>query len=557
MRRRGPTGSWRRALAATAAVLLVPTVMSVTQPAAAAPTRYEAESATISQGVAESNHAGFSGTGFVNLDNVAGSHVEFSVNAATAGNGTLSIRFANGTTADRPMDIAVNGSPAIVAQAFPGTGAWTTWETVTVTAPFGAGANTVRLDLDHRERRAERRRDRRRGRRHRRLPGRERHHLGGRRWSPTTPATPAPASSTWTTWPAATSSSRVNAATAGPASLTFRYANGTTTDRPMNITVNGTIVVDGTIVPRHRRVDHVAGEHAERQPLRPAPTPIRATSTTANGGPNLDRAPGRPTRRHRTAHPTGSARLHRHQLRLADPDLAGVDRQRRRGRRTTSTSSARRSPRHPTSPFRAHRPATQLRVPALGVRPRRGRQRVGHQPRGGLHHDRRPRRPDPADARRVSRRCQRVTQTSATVSWTASTDNRGVTRYDIRTSSATLDSVTGTPPADVEGDSRARVRHGVHPARGGQGRGRQHLGAEPGGDVHHECLQRRQQPGHPDARSPAAGPSRGTCRGRRTARSGWSPSGTTSGCTGSTRTAAARPRSAPCRTARPPTARAA
>ena len=47
--------------------------------------RLEAENATISQGQVDSNHAGFSGTGFVNYDNVAGSFVEWTVNADPAG----------------------------------------------------------------------------------------------------------------------------------------------------------------------------------------------------------------------------------------------------------------------------------------------------------------------------------------------------------------------------------------------------------------------------------------------------------------------------------------
>ncbi|MFG2001949.1 glycosyl hydrolase family 28 protein [Spirillospora sp. NPDC048911] len=106
--------------------------------------RLEAENATISQGVVEFNHAGFTGTGFVNYTNVAGSYVEFTVNAAQAGNVTLTFRFANGTTANRPMDITVNGVLASDELAFPGTGAWTTWSTATVTTTLNAGANTVR-----------------------------------------------------------------------------------------------------------------------------------------------------------------------------------------------------------------------------------------------------------------------------------------------------------------------------------------------------------------------------------------------------------------------------
>ncbi|GGM27108.1 glycosyl hydrolase family 8 [Dactylosporangium sucinum] len=112
--------------------------------AAAATTRYEAEAATITQGVAESNHAGYSGTGFVNYDNVAGSSVQWSVTAAAAGSATLTIRFSNGTTTNRPMDIAVNGTTVAAASAFNGTGNWDTWQSKTITAALNAGTNTIR-----------------------------------------------------------------------------------------------------------------------------------------------------------------------------------------------------------------------------------------------------------------------------------------------------------------------------------------------------------------------------------------------------------------------------
>jgi polygalacturonase len=108
-------------------------------------TRYEAESATISQGVVESNWTGFTGTGFVNNDNVVGSYVEWTVNAAQAGNATLTFRFANGTAANRPIAITVNGV-AVTTLPCPGTGSgtWTTWQTAAVTAALTAGVNTIR-----------------------------------------------------------------------------------------------------------------------------------------------------------------------------------------------------------------------------------------------------------------------------------------------------------------------------------------------------------------------------------------------------------------------------
>ncbi|WP_433440670.1 glycoside hydrolase family 88 protein [Nonomuraea sp. CA-141351] len=107
---------------------------------ATAATLYEAEEGTISRGVVESNHAGFTGSGFVNLDNVAGSSVEWTVDAP--GPATLAFRYANGTGADRPMTITAGNTTTTLS--FPGTGSWTTWRTVTVRAELAAGANAVK-----------------------------------------------------------------------------------------------------------------------------------------------------------------------------------------------------------------------------------------------------------------------------------------------------------------------------------------------------------------------------------------------------------------------------
>ena len=107
-----------------------------------APVDYQAEDATIIQGVVESNHAGFTGTGFVNGDNVVGSGVEFTVTGS--GPATVTVRFANGTAADRPMSVSVNGAAGFT-QSFPATGAWTTWTTVTFPVTLTAGTNTIRL----------------------------------------------------------------------------------------------------------------------------------------------------------------------------------------------------------------------------------------------------------------------------------------------------------------------------------------------------------------------------------------------------------------------------
>ncbi|AHH96314.1 PQQ-dependent sugar dehydrogenase [Kutzneria albida] len=132
---------WRVALACA---ISAATAFAVAPAAHAASAEYEAENATISKGVVESNHAGYSGTGFVNYDNVAGSYVEFTVNSAQAGSARLDFRFANGTGANRPVDVTVNGTTATSNLAFPGTGDWTNWQVATTTVNLKAGANKVR-----------------------------------------------------------------------------------------------------------------------------------------------------------------------------------------------------------------------------------------------------------------------------------------------------------------------------------------------------------------------------------------------------------------------------
>lgn len=116
------------------------------QPTGPGPKRYEAESASYTAGsTVDSNHAGYSGAGFVNTPNATGSYVEWTVPATAAGPADLVIGYANGTSADRPMDVAVNGVTIASGRSFPTTGAWTDWRTVTVPATLQAGANTVRL----------------------------------------------------------------------------------------------------------------------------------------------------------------------------------------------------------------------------------------------------------------------------------------------------------------------------------------------------------------------------------------------------------------------------
>ncbi len=104
----------------------------------------EAEAHTWGQGTVDSNHAGFTGSGFVNTDNYTGNWVEFSVDVPAAGTYTLTLRYANGSTA-RPFSVAVNGTTQINSLAINSTGAWATWAEQTTTLQLQAGVNTIRM----------------------------------------------------------------------------------------------------------------------------------------------------------------------------------------------------------------------------------------------------------------------------------------------------------------------------------------------------------------------------------------------------------------------------
>lgn len=124
-------------------VLAVPLVALVSTAAQAA-TDYQAEDATISQGAVATNHTGYTGTGFVDYTNITGSYVEFTVSAATAGTSSLALRYANGTSVDRPMDLSVNGTVVASGVSFPATTDWNTWATKSVNVQLNAGSNKIR-----------------------------------------------------------------------------------------------------------------------------------------------------------------------------------------------------------------------------------------------------------------------------------------------------------------------------------------------------------------------------------------------------------------------------
>ncbi|MBM2618663.1 DUF5110 domain-containing protein [Actinoplanes sp. LDG1-06] len=100
---------------------------------------YEAEAAARGGAVLSSQHAGYTGNGYVDYANNGGDYVEWTVPVAASGAYSLGFRYANGGTADRPLQIAVNGT-AVATVAFPPTGDWKTWRTATARLSLPAGA---------------------------------------------------------------------------------------------------------------------------------------------------------------------------------------------------------------------------------------------------------------------------------------------------------------------------------------------------------------------------------------------------------------------------------
>lgn len=111
-----------------------------------AATRYEVESAPAAcGGVIASNHSGYSGSGFCDTPNAVGGAAQFTIDSPAAGTITLGIRYANGTTADRPADLAVNGAVVRPGVGFESTATWDAWTTRSLPVQLNAGTNTVRL----------------------------------------------------------------------------------------------------------------------------------------------------------------------------------------------------------------------------------------------------------------------------------------------------------------------------------------------------------------------------------------------------------------------------
>jgi hypothetical protein len=105
---------------------------------------YQSENAVNVNISIDSNNAGFNGTGFSNFPTTNG-YVEFqNVNGGAGGLASVSFRYALGAATSRAGTLTVNGVSQPIT--FQPTGAWTTWNLLTLNVPLNAGSsNTIRL----------------------------------------------------------------------------------------------------------------------------------------------------------------------------------------------------------------------------------------------------------------------------------------------------------------------------------------------------------------------------------------------------------------------------
>lgn len=125
------------------------TILVTGSSAAAAPAlKLEAEEASLSgetpatmAGV-NTNHAGYSGSGFVDGFDDPGAAVTFYADVAVGGDYEVELRYANATGAAKTISIFVNGK-RVGSTSLPSLANWDTWSNVSETIPLAAGRNAI------------------------------------------------------------------------------------------------------------------------------------------------------------------------------------------------------------------------------------------------------------------------------------------------------------------------------------------------------------------------------------------------------------------------------
>lgn len=107
---------------------------------------YEAEFAKLNNVATNTNHIGYTGTGFVDGFDAIGDYVEFDVYVESASSYPVDFRYSS-AAGNASRAIYVNGVK-ITDRSMPVTANWDTWGTVTNNLTLSAGKNTIRVSYD-------------------------------------------------------------------------------------------------------------------------------------------------------------------------------------------------------------------------------------------------------------------------------------------------------------------------------------------------------------------------------------------------------------------------
>jgi hypothetical protein len=206
---------------------------------------YEAEDAYVNDKFVATNHANYFGTGFVDYIGWIGDTLKFTVNATTAGAYGIDVRYANGNTYDRHLQVSIDGVVTNLNMLFPPTGSWSVWDTASFSHTFTAGTHTVlftsnpnrepnidRISLNDCSN----------------MPCQVTHYeaedayFGGKYIANNRHQYFGTGFLDNVTWQGDTVQFTINTVDTGSHDLHFRYANGNTFDMPVTININGTVV---------------------------------------------------------------------------------------------------------------------------------------------------------------------------------------------------------------------------------------------------------------------------------------------------------------------------
>ncbi|SJN39589.1 glycosyl hydrolase, family 31 [Microbacterium esteraromaticum] len=106
---------------------------------------YEAEFAAQTGVSTNTDHPGYTGSGFVDGFASSGDAVQFDVWVEANATHQLRFRYGNGASASAVRTVRVDGT-SIDTVTLPSTGSWSTWGTASISASLTPGRHTVRIE---------------------------------------------------------------------------------------------------------------------------------------------------------------------------------------------------------------------------------------------------------------------------------------------------------------------------------------------------------------------------------------------------------------------------